>query len=100
LVEDALICQKEAWMGWYDHGRTVDFSDALSNISIPCFLIAGEHDQVASEKRIRTEISEKLSGSQLVVLRDAGHNLPVELPKGIAQIISRAATRVFHPVSS
>lgn len=97
LVDEALICQKEAWMGWYDHGRTVDFSDSLSRITCPCVIIAGDQDQLTPEKRVRTEISEKISGSQLVVLRDAGHNLPVEVPDGVAQLIDRAAHRFLSP---
>jgi pimeloyl-ACP methyl ester carboxylesterase len=91
LVDDALIAQREAWFGWYDHGRGVDFIDRLGEIAVPTIVVAGEHDTLAPPHRVKREVVERIPGALFVNLRNAGHNLPVETPDELAAIIERVA---------
>lgn len=89
IVDDALTGQREAWFGWYDHGRSVDFHERLAKIAVPTLCIGGAKDPLAPVSRLRTDVVQAISGALLVTLRNAGHNLPVEAPDEIAAAISR-----------
>jgi pimeloyl-ACP methyl ester carboxylesterase len=91
LIEDALQSQREAWMGWYDHGRTTDFSQALSMIRIPTLILGGTQDAIATPERLRTEVADKIAQARLQIIPGAGHNLPVEAPQAVAQALAQFA---------
>jgi non-heme chloroperoxidase len=91
IVEDALVCQHEAWFGWYDRGRSADFADRLDRITIPAVVVAGENDPLVPPSVAKREVAERIAGALLVTLRNAGHNLPVESPDEIAGVIARFA---------
>ena len=56
LVSDALIAQREAWFGWYDRGRAVDFADRLAEIAVPTIVVSGEHDPLAPPQRVKRDV--------------------------------------------
>jgi pimeloyl-ACP methyl ester carboxylesterase len=89
IVEDALIGQHEAWFGWYDHGRAADFADRLGRIAVPTLVLAGENDPLVPPARAKRDVAERIAGALFVMLRNAGHNLPVESPDEIAGAIDR-----------
>lgn len=89
LVDDALTGQREAWFGWYDRGRNVDFSDRLASINVPAIAIAGGRDPLAPPSRVKRDVAEAIDGCLFLMLRNAGHNLPVETPAEIAGVIDR-----------
>jgi 3-oxoadipate enol-lactonase len=89
IVEDALIGQHEAWFGWYDHGRSVDFAGRLERIAVPTLVLAGENDPLVPPAHAKRQVAEQIAGSLFVTLRNAGHNLPVESPDEIAGAIER-----------
>ena len=89
LVEDALVAQYEHWIGWYDRGRGVDFSDRLSEIALPTLVVAGASDPIAPSPRIKRDTADAIAGALFVLLRDVGHNLPVEQPDDIAEAVRR-----------
>jgi pimeloyl-ACP methyl ester carboxylesterase len=91
LVSDALLAQREAWFGWYDRGRTADFSDRLDRIVTKTVVVAGENDPLAPPQRVKRQVVERIDGALFVNLRRAGHNLPVETPDEIAGIVARVA---------
>jgi pimeloyl-ACP methyl ester carboxylesterase len=91
LVSDALIAQREAWFGWYDRGRTVDFADRLGEIAVPTIVVAGEQDPLAPPRRVKRDVADRITGALFVNLRNAGHNLPIETPAELAGIIERVA---------
>jgi pimeloyl-ACP methyl ester carboxylesterase len=91
IVEDALLAQREHWIGWYDRGRFVDFRDRLPSISVPALCIAGEQDPLIPAARARREVAQQIAASLFVALRDAGHNLPVEKPDEVAGALARFA---------
>ncbi|MBV9271521.1 MAG: alpha/beta hydrolase [Candidatus Eremiobacteraeota bacterium] len=89
LVDDALTGQREAWFGWYDHGRSTDFSERLSRIDVPAIAVAGARDPLAPPSRVKADVAEAIEGCLFSMLRNAGHNLPVETPAEIAGVIER-----------
>jgi pimeloyl-ACP methyl ester carboxylesterase len=89
IVSDALLSQREAWFGWYDRGRTADFSDRLDRIATKTVVVAGENDPLAPPQRVKRQVVERIDGALFVNLRRAGHNLPVETPDEIAGIVER-----------
>jgi pimeloyl-ACP methyl ester carboxylesterase len=91
IVSDALLSQREAWFGWYDKGRTADFSDRLDRIAVKTVAVAGENDPLAPPQRVKRDVVERIEGALFVNLRRAGHNLPVETPEEIAGVIERVA---------
>lgn len=89
IVEDALVASREHWIGWYDDGRIRDFSQRLSQIRVPVLAIAGASDPLVSVSRIRSDVVEAIDGALFVMLREAGHNLPIETPDDIAEAVRR-----------
>lgn len=91
IVSDALLSQREAWFGWYDKGRTADFSERLDRIAVKTVVVAGENDPLAPPARVKRDVVDPIDGALFVNLRRAGHNLPVETPDEIAGVIERVA---------
>ena len=91
IVDDALVGQREAWFGWYDKGRSVDFSDRLDRIRVPAIVVAGESDPLVSAGTAKRDVAERIAGALFLKLHHAGHNLPVETPDEIAGVIARFA---------
>ena len=89
IVDDALLAERNAWFGWYDTGRLTDFSARLGEIAVPTLIVAGERDPLAPPARLRREVASAIAGSRYLSLRDVGHNIPIEAPVELAQIIER-----------
>ena len=91
IIDDALVAQHEHWIGWYDRGRGIDVSDRIPAISVPTLVVAGAKDPIAPSPGIKRYVAEAISGALFVLLRNAGHNLPVEAPDDIAAAVQRFA---------
>ncbi len=89
LIDDALIASREHWFGWYDAGRALDFREALADVSVPTLVLAGASDPLATLPRLRTDCANLIAGSIFVVLRECGHNIPIEAPAELAGAIDR-----------
>ena len=93
IIEDALVSQREHWEGWYDHGRYAEFKDRLALIDIPVLCMAGDKDPLVPPSRLKREVAQAIRGCVAVTLKNAGHNLPVEMPSEIAAAIASFALR-------
>ncbi len=91
LIDDALTASHEAWFHWYERGRTEDFFDRLPEIALPTTVVAGERDPLATTARLRRDVASAIPGADLVVLRNVGHNIQVEMPAEVAQLIEGLA---------
>ena len=89
IVDDALNCQYEHWVGWYDRGRTVEFFDRVASINVPTLVIAGDKDPLAPATVVKRDVARAIPGALYVQLRNVGHNLPVEAPDEIADAVRR-----------
>jgi pimeloyl-ACP methyl ester carboxylesterase len=88
IVDDALVASYEHWVGGEERGR-IDFSDRLVAIDVPTLAIAGNNDPLAPPSRVKREVSDAIHDALFVLLRDAGHNLPIETPDDIAEAVRR-----------
>ena len=91
IVDDALVAQREHWIGWYDRGRSIDVSDRLSQIVIPTLVIAGASDPLAPPSGVKKYVAEAIDGALFAMLRGVGHNIPIEAPADIVAAIERFA---------
>lgn len=91
IVDDALICQREAWFTSFDELRALDFSQQLQHIDVPVLAIAGAKDPLAPPSRVKRDVGSAIPGCVFLMLREAGHNLPVETPDEIAGAVERFA---------
>ncbi|TAM75013.1 alpha/beta hydrolase [bacterium] len=89
IVDDALIAQREAWFGWYDHGRNVDFAERLGEIALPSFAVAGERDPLVPPSRVKRDVAQRIPGCLFVTLREVGHNVPIEASAELAEMLVR-----------
>ena len=88
IVDDALVASYEHWVGGEERGR-IDFSDRLAAIDVPTLAIAGSNDPLAPPSRVKREVTGAIHDALFVLLRDAGHNLPIETPDDIAEAVRR-----------
>jgi len=58
--------------------KSVEYMDKLSSIHVPTLVICGDHDE--SNPRLSRTMHEKIAGSKLVILPQAGHMAFVDQP--------------------
>lgn len=63
----------------------IDFRNRLSEIKIPCMVIAGRHDTIPVSKA--EEMVELLSDSRMVLLEKSGHFAPLEAPEAFENAV-------------
>lgn len=71
----------------------IDLSDRLSDLRVPVLVLAGAADRVLSPSE-SIRIAERVRGARLYVFQGAGHLLPVERSKQVAEQILRFADDV------
>jgi proline iminopeptidase len=72
---------------WGEHGefvidgnlKSVEYVDRLATIHVPTLIMAGDHDEC--DPSLSREMHEKIAGSQLVILPNAGHMNFVDQPE-------------------
>ena len=62
------------------------FEQKLDQISSPTLIIFGAHDKVVPPANAEL-LAQKISGSQVVILPDAGHFFPIETPQAAAELV-------------
>jgi pimeloyl-ACP methyl ester carboxylesterase len=68
----------------------MDLRELLASIKTPVTVVVGSRDQL-TPPRLAREIVDRTPGAELVVVPDAGHQLPFEAPELLASIIEAAA---------
>jgi pimeloyl-ACP methyl ester carboxylesterase len=71
---------------WGEHGefiidgnlKSVEWVDRLPTIHVPTLVMAGDHDEC--DPSLSREMHEKIAGSKLVILPNAGHMNFVDQP--------------------
>ncbi len=65
-----------------------DLSDILSQVQVPTIIIWGGQDDVTKIKEARL-INEKIKGSRLKVIPNAGHDLNVKTPEELSELMKQ-----------
>jgi pimeloyl-ACP methyl ester carboxylesterase len=84
LGKDAFILQSSI-------RRTGDL-DQLSVIKCPTLVVAGDQDRLRSLDEV-TQLQEGIPNSELVVIQDSGHMIPLEQPSLLGPLISDWVTK-------
>ncbi len=63
------------------------FENKLPHINVPTLILFGAHDKVSPPENASL-LAEKISGSKVVILPDAGHFFPIEIAEAAARVIT------------
>jgi len=63
-------------------------SKRYSEISIPVVILTGDHDQIVSPRENAYRLKDSIANSQLVELKDTGHEIPQTHPESISNTLS------------
>jgi pimeloyl-ACP methyl ester carboxylesterase len=87
-IADAQRVNLNAWRAWVDHGSREDWSGRLGTLDYPVLLICGEADQQvpSPEEQCRTTLA-AFPRSQLEIIPDAGHLMPLQTPRALAKLM-------------
>ncbi len=96
VIQDNLRSSQEAWQAWLECGSRQDISSAMTTITVPVLVVVGAEDSVIPQALLQQEVVAALNAernsagtanTQLVVVPNAGHLLPIEAPEAIAELI-------------
>ncbi len=72
------------------------FSKRYREIRVPVVILTGDQDQIVSAKENAYRLRDSIAGSQLIELRDTGHEIPQTNPESL----SRALGLVRFPIAA
>jgi pimeloyl-ACP methyl ester carboxylesterase len=88
VIADNLRTSRAAWDAWLEHGSKEDISALMPAIQVPCHLLVGDADHAIPLAAQRQQTFPLLpAGSPLVVVPEAGHLLPIEVPDIILEVL-------------
>ena len=71
-----------------------DSTPYLSEISVPTLVVGGEDDQISPPEAM-TELASRIPGSELVLIKNAGHLPPLENPIAFENKVRCFADRIY-----
>lgn len=63
----------------------LDFSNSIQKISCPALIVCGERD--SANKKASLELAGLLKNAQLQIISDSGHEVNIEAPERLAEIL-------------
>ncbi len=88
-VNDNLRSSEKAWRAWLKHESRIDISAIIPNVAVPVLVLSGENDKGIDKDLLEREVVRRIEGAKLVVIPDAGHLLPLEVPETAAKLIAK-----------
>lgn len=73
------------------HGITQDITEHTRMVSVPVFVLAGEHGQVEPVGVLRDNLAPCLSRPGFVVVPHTGHLIPLEAPADLVDAVTAFA---------
>lgn len=64
----------------------LDFSDSLQKVTCPVLVVCGEKD--SANKKASMELADKLENARLQIIPGAGHEVNVEAPEALAEVLN------------
>lgn len=83
----------DGFMGWGMAIRDFDISDRLSEITCPTLVVVGEEDPSTPVEASRA-IHAGIAGSELIIVEQASHQLPLERPEAFQTAIAEFLNKV------
>jgi pimeloyl-ACP methyl ester carboxylesterase len=84
-----VACPAEARAGLLTAMQTMDLREGIAGIDLPTTVVVGSRDRLTPPARA-AELADAIPGAELVTLPDAGHQLPLEAPDDLAEVIAGA----------
>ena len=88
-IEDLQRTSREGWLAWLERGSREDWSAEVGTLDLPALIIVGGADGDLGEKGQRATNAVVYPRASIAVQEGAGHLLPLERPKEVADLIER-----------
>lgn len=88
-LDDLLRCAPQAWVGWLERGSREDWSGDVGRLDLPALIIVGGADGELGEDGQRATNAIVFPRAGIVVEEGAGHLLPLERPREVADRIAQ-----------
>lgn len=88
-IDDLRRASREAWLAWLERGSLEDWSAEVGKLDLPALIIVGGADGDLGEEGQRATNAVVYPRASIAVQEGAGHLLPLERPKEVADLIVR-----------
>ena len=88
-VNDNLRSSEKAWRAWLERESRIDISAIMPNVAVPVLVLSGENDKGIDKDLLEREVVRRIEGAKLIVIPDAGHLLPLEVPETASKLIAK-----------
>lgn len=88
VVSDSRSSAPDARTEWPLRGIGQNITTLTRLIDVPVLVIAGEHDHVEPVEVLRQHLLPYLTSAEFAVIPDAGHLVPLEAPRELAEAIT------------
>jgi pimeloyl-ACP methyl ester carboxylesterase len=85
-IKEAIKCNQDVVYGDYQACNTFNLLDRVAEIKLPCLIFSGAEDKLTIPK-FQDFLHEKIAGSRLIRLENAGHALNLEKPEEVKKAI-------------
>ncbi|CAN5791358.1 hypothetical protein BH11PSE13_BH11PSE13_07450 [soil metagenome] len=88
-IDDLRRASPEAWLAWLERGSREDWSAKVGKLDLPALIIVGGADGDLGEQGQRATNAIVYPRASISAEKGAGHLLPLECPREVADSISR-----------
>ena len=88
-IDDLQRASREGWLAWLERGSREDGSAEVGTLDMPALIVAGGADGDLGEDGQRATNAKVYPRTRFVVEQGAGHLLPFERPRAVADEIHR-----------
>ena len=89
LTRDMMGGNAYARKAWISYGMKEDVSEYAKKSDVPALVIAGEKDLVEPVDNVKRLVHGVIQGSEMVIIQNSGHLVPIEAPEELASHIAR-----------
>ncbi|MGY1809288.1 alpha/beta fold hydrolase [Blastococcus sp. SYSU D00669] len=93
--QDAARVPRAALQGTMELVTSTTFTDRLADLAVPTLVVGGRDDQIFTPDALAEAVAAPLPGARLEIL-DCGHEIPVERPRQLAELIDEFAAEVLQ----
>jgi pimeloyl-ACP methyl ester carboxylesterase len=102
-MEEIIACRPETTMKDVAAAQVMDLEETAAKLRIPTLILCGDRDKV-TPLALSDRLNGLIPGSRLLIVKGAGHMLPLEAPGQVNQelldFVNSVARRGRHPVPS
>ena len=102
-MKEILTCRPETTLRDVAAAQTMDLQKVAEKLHVPTLILCGDRDKL-TPLALSDQLNELIPGSRLVIVKGAGHMLPLEAPGRVNQelldFVNCLARREVHPFPS